>query len=408
MRESGETMKKILTILTVMIALAAAAVPGTVHLIYSNGEVTTSGDDTFFEFDVQAYVSGTENENDLYLADGMVYVQYNTELFGSEIAGTENLVVTRKGILDNSMLYQITNSNNTAPNLFAFSFISPYSINEKQYYTKVSNDALNPSDLFHIKMKVKASGSGILQFPDNIPMEELYWTLSDQTYTGGLDITDANEDVYIEGPIAGEPYTSIELKSLDAVYKGGMVRLKWKTASETENMGFIIKRALCSDDMIGIYEEVDSYRENDALLGAGTTSNNTTYLWFDKSVRPGLKYAYVLQDVDYEGHIRESDPVIVTIPENKILTTDKFEFAAGYPNPFNPYFVVPFEIFEATAVDIRVYDMQGRLVKVLADREFAPGTYNLLMDGSGLSSGMYLLRTRVENFTETQKMMLVK
>ncbi|MFA5706591.1 MAG: T9SS type A sorting domain-containing protein [Candidatus Neomarinimicrobiota bacterium] len=401
-------MKKILTILTVMIALAAAAVPGTVHLIYSNGEVTTSGDDTFFEFDVQAYVSGTENENDLYLADGMVYVQYNTELFGSEIAGTENLVVTRKGILDNSMLYQITNSNNTAPNLFAFSFISPYSINEKQYYTKVSNDALNPSDLFHIKMKVKASGSGILQFPDNIPMEELYWTLSDQTYTGGLDITDANEDVYIEGPIAGEPYTSIELKSLDAVYKGGMVRLKWKTASETENMGFIIKRALCSDDMIGIYEEVDSYRENDALLGAGTTSNNTTYLWFDKSVRPGLKYAYVLQDVDYEGHIRESDPVIVTIPENKILTTDKFEFAAGYPNPFNPYFVVPFEIFEATAVDIRVYDMQGRLVKVLADREFAPGTYNLLMDGSGLSSGMYLLRTRVENFTETQKMMLVK
>ncbi|MFA6792740.1 MAG: hypothetical protein WCS29_02505, partial [Candidatus Neomarinimicrobiota bacterium] len=158
-------MKKILTILTVMIALAAAAVPGTVHLIYSNGEVTTSGDDTFFEFDVQAYVSGTENENDLYLADGMVYVQYNTELFGSEIAGTENLVVTRKGILDNSMLYQITNSNNTAPNLFAFSFISPYSINEKQYYTKVSNDALNPSDLFHIKMKVKASGSGILQFP---------------------------------------------------------------------------------------------------------------------------------------------------------------------------------------------------------------------------------------------------
>jgi hypothetical protein len=257
-------------------------------------------------------------------------------------------------------------------------------------------------------MKVKASGSGILQFPDNIPMEELYWTLSDQTYTGGLDITDANEDVYIEGPIAGEPYTSIELKSLDAVYKGGMVRLKWKTASETENMGFIIKRALCSDDMTGIYEEVDSYRENDALLGAGTTSNNTTYLWFDKSVRPGLKYAYVLQDVDYEGHIRESDPVIVTIPENKILTTDKFEFAAGYPNPFNPYFVVPFEIFEATAVDIRVYDMQGRLVKVLADREFAPGTYNLLMDGSGLSSGMYLLRTRVENFTETQKMMLVK
>ncbi|MDZ7821141.1 MAG: hypothetical protein U5N26_04620 [Candidatus Marinimicrobia bacterium] len=106
-------------------------------------------------------------------------------------------------------------------------------------------------------------------------------------------------------------------------------------------------------------KRIDSYMENEKLKGAGTTEYNTTYVYFDKTVKPGTRYAYVLQDVDYEGHIRESEPVIVAIPENKILATDKFEFAAGYPNPFNPYFVVPFEIFEATAVDIRVYDMQG-------------------------------------------------
>jgi hypothetical protein len=400
-------MKKILIIWMILLSIGLATVPGTVHLIYSNGEVTTSGDDTFFEFDVQAYLSGTENEDDLYLGDGMVYVQYDTELFSSEIAGTENLLVQKKGILNNSF-YQITQSNNTAPNIFGFSFMALLSIDEKNYYEPLSNDSDNPSDLFHIKMKVKASGSGQIHFPESVSIEDIYWSLSDQTYDGSLDISGAIEDVYIEGPVSGEPYTAIELKSFEAAYKGGMVRMKWKTASETENMGFIIKRAVCSDDMTGIFEEVDSYLENDALLGAGTTSNNTTYMWFDKSVRPGVKYAYVLQDVDYDGHIRESDPVIVTIPENKVLSTDKFEFAAGYPNPFNPYFVVPFEIFEATAVDIRVYDMQGKLVKVLADREFAPGTYNLLMDGAGLSSGMYLLRTRVENFVETQKMMLVK
>lgn len=400
-------MKKILTIWMILLSIGLAAVPGTVHLIYANGEVITSGDDTFFEFDVQAYVSGTENEDDLYLGDGMVYVQYDTDVFGTEIAGSENLVVQKTGLLNNDF-YQITNSNNTAPDIFGFSFLALLSLDNKNFYEVISDDENNPSDLFHIKMKARASGSGILQFPGSVSIEELYWTLGDQAYAGGLDIVEATETVYIEGPVSGEPYTSIELKSFEAAYKGGMVRMKWKTASETENMGFIIKRAVCSDEMTGIYEEVDSYLENDALLGAGTTSNNTTYMWFDKSVRPGVKYAYVLQDVDYEGHIRESDPVIVTIPENKVLSTDKFEFAAGYPNPFNPYFVVPFEIFEATAVDIRVYDMQGRLVKVLADREFAPGTYNLLMDGSGLSSGMYLLRTRVENFVETQKMMLVK
>ena len=385
-----------------------AAVPGTVHLVYSNGQVSTSGDDTFYEFDVQAYITGTVNEDDLYLGDGMVYIQYNTDIFGTEIAGTQNLVVIRGSYLEDTRNYQITLSNNTAPDIFGFSFVTPFSLNEKQYYSKISSDELNPSDLFHIKMKAKASGSGTVQFPGTVSIEDLYWSLGDQTYAGGLDITEAAETVYIEGPVSGEPYTSIELKSLEAAYKGGMVRMKWKTASETENAGFIIKRAVSNGELTGIYEEVDSYLQNDALIGAGSTSNNTTYMWFDKSVKPGTRYAYVLQDVDYKGHIRESEPLFVTIPENKILTTENYAFSAGYPNPFNPYFIVPFEIYAPTNVDIRVYDMRGKLVNVLADKEFAPGSYNLLMDGAGLSSGMYLLRTQVENFIETQKMMLVK
>lgn len=400
-------MKKLLTIWIILSAMLFAAVPGTVHLVYSNGLVSTSGEDTFFEFDVQAYITGTGNEDDLYLGDGMVYVQYDTEMFGTEIAGTENLVVQKTGLLNNSF-YQITTSNNTAPDIFGFSFIALLSLDNKNFYERISDDGNNPSDLFHIKMKASASGSGIMQFPNSVSIEDLYWTLGDQTYAGGLDISEATEPVYIEGPVSGEPYTSIELKSLEAVYKGGMIRMKWKTASETENAGFIIKRAVANGELTGIYEEVDSYLQNDALQGAGTTSNNTTYLWFDKSVKPGTRYAYVLQDVDYDGHIRESEPLFVTIPENKILTTENYAFSAGYPNPFNPYFIVPFEIYVPTQVDIRVYDMRGKLVKVLADREFAPGSYNLLMDGTGLSSGMYLLRTKVENFVETQKMMLVK
>lgn len=409
-------MRKILITLFLLLSfVGATATPGVIHFIFDNAEVTQSGDDTYYEFDIQAYISNTEKEEDLILGYGILYVEYDNNIFGDMIAGTQNLVIEKAGILAGDIVpdmltkFIIHNSNNTFNDVFSISF-EPAVTSSPGYYEPLSTDENNPSGLFHIKIKAIASGSGEVLFPYTRinDVHDQFRTYANVQYDGPMDFSLSNEEVYIQGPVSGEPYTSIELKSLEAAYKGGMVRLKWKTASETENMGFIIKRAAYSGEMIGIYEELDTYLENDALLGAGTTSNNTTYMWFDKSVRPGSQYAYVLQDVDYEGHIRESEPIIVTIPENTILTTDKFEFAAGYPNPFNPYFVVPFEIFEATAVDIRVYDMQGRLVKVLADREFAPGTYNLLMDGSGLSSGMYLLRTQVENFVETQKMMLVK
>ncbi|MDZ7797651.1 MAG: T9SS type A sorting domain-containing protein [Candidatus Marinimicrobia bacterium] len=90
------------------------------------------------------------------------------------------------------------------------------------------------------------------------------------------------------------------------------------------------------------------------------------------------------------------------------LQSDEFVFSAGYPNPFNPSFVVPFELYSPQSVDIRLYDMTGRQVRVIADSELPAGTYNILVDGSDLSSGTYLLRARVDNVVKTQKMLLVK
>ena len=76
-------MKKTLIILMTLIAgLMAATTPGVVHFVYDNGVVTTSGDDTFYEFDIQAYITGTSSANDLLFGSANVYVEYDTELFG--------------------------------------------------------------------------------------------------------------------------------------------------------------------------------------------------------------------------------------------------------------------------------------------------------------------------------------
>lgn len=408
-------MKKTLILFTLMIAgLFAATTPGVVHIVFDNGEVTTSGDDTFYEFDIQAYITGTSNANDLVIGDATIYVEYDTELFGSSIVATGNVEVTQEGVLATEAFpgylgYQIYDSQDTYTDVFSLAFSGIY--NDPGLYNAVSTDLNNPSDLYHIKMKAIAAGSGNVLLPvariSNA--EDQYFTLAGLQYAGPNDFSAAVEDVNIEGPVGGEPYTSIELDYFNADNKGGKVRLRWRTQSETENLGFILKRALVfGESNYGIFVVIDSYIDNDELLGAGTTSKKTDYMYWDNNVKPGATYAYVLQDVDEGGHIRECDPVIVNIKENKVLSNDKFEFTSSYPNPFNPAFVVPFELYASTSVDIKLYDVSGHMVKEIANRDFAPGTYKLVVNGNDLSSGMYLLRIAVDNMVSTQKMLLVK
>lgn len=407
-------MKKILILFVVLIAgLMAATTPGVVHFVYDNGVVTTSGEDTFYEFDILAYVTGTSNADDLYYGSANVYVEYDNALFGNTISGTSTLEYQKIGLLAKEVfpgfpVYDVYESQNTFSDVFALTFEAKY--DNPDYYDKISSDSENPSGLFHIKMKAVASGSGEVSFPytriNNAG--DQFWTLANLQYEGPADFSEATEAVYIEGPVTGEPYTSIELAYFEAANKGGKVRLRWRTESETDNLGFIVKRALVFGDMVGAYEEIDSYSTNDELLGAGTIAKKTDYMYWDRTVKPGVTYAYVLQDVDLGGHIRECEPVMVTIQESKIISNDKFEFSASYPNPFNPAFVVPFELYSATSVDIRLYDVSGHLVKIVANREFSAGEYKLLVNGNNLSSGVYLLRTQVEGIVNTQKMLLVK
>jgi hypothetical protein len=66
-----------------------------------------------------------------------------------------------------------------------------------------------------------------------------------------------------------------------------------------------------------------------------------------------------------------------------------------YPKPFNPEARVTFDIEERSVVDIAIFDVTGRLVKTLLDKETPPGTYTASWNGKNLSgtpvsSGVYL------------------
>ena len=100
--------------------------------------------------------------------------------------------------------------------------------------------------------------------------------------------------------------------------------------------------------------------------------------------------------------------------ENKIPT--RFTLSQNYPNPFNPTTKISYVIARSAAtrqsqelsVRLTVYDVLGRKVVTLVNKQQAPGNYSVRFNASKLSSGIYFYTLRAGSFTATKKMILLR
>jgi hypothetical protein len=85
-----------------------------------------------------------------------------------------------------------------------------------------------------------------------------------------------------------------------------------------------------------------------------------------------------------------------------------FRLEQNFPNPFNPSTVVRYQVPSAGEVKLVVYDILGREVAVLVNETKVPGSYEVLFQARGLSSGVYFTRLAAGGSTQTRKMLLVR
>jgi len=78
------------------------------------------------------------------------------------------------------------------------------------------------------------------------------------------------------------------------------------------------------------------------------------------------------------------------------------------PNPFNPVTVIRFSLSRRGPVDLRVYDVAGREVALLASRTMEEGTHEIPWNPPGLSSGVYFYVLRAEGVTLGRKAILLR
>jgi photosystem II stability/assembly factor-like uncharacterized protein len=85
-----------------------------------------------------------------------------------------------------------------------------------------------------------------------------------------------------------------------------------------------------------------------------------------------------------------------------------FNISSVYPNPFNPTTTIGYDISNISNVKISIYNINGQLVEILANKLHEPGTYNLIWNAQGYTSGVYFVKLIAEEFIATQKIMLIK
>ena len=194
----------------------------------------------------------------------------------------------------------------------------------------------------------------------------------------------------------------VELTSFTAEKVDDEIVLKWQTATEKNNQGFEIERAVGSGQSV-----VSGWERIGFVEGKGTTSEISNYIFTDKINEPGI-YSYRLKQIDLDGSFSYSQ-----IVEVDISSATEFMLYQNYPNPFNPSTKIKYEIpsvgtQHAVSVQLKIYDVLGSEVATLVNEEKSAGSYEVEFDGSSLPSGIYFYQLKVGSFSSIKKMVLLK
>lgn len=91
----------------------------------------------------------------------------------------------------------------------------------------------------------------------------------------------------------------------------------------------------------------------------------------------------------------------------------RYALYQNLPNPFSTTTRIRYALPYNRRVSIKVYDVAGRLARILVDEDKAPGIYEITWDGTDntsvkLASGIYFIHFSTDDFRQTKKAVLFK
>ena len=348
----------------------------------------------------QVQFNVTQNDQS---AGGTLQIQVENKVTGisPSTLGSATLDI----LFDNTHLNYVSSANG------AFSFLQGYSIsvtdNTDSLRLSILGTAVSPgnglghdiptvynSDAnmrvinFSITAACIAAGTTDITFGRVTPTVGYFENQSNNPDTGVIN--DFVPDTFGDAiGVVCDPGLPVELNEFGATVDGQSVNFVWQTISEVGTTGFAIE-----------VNTNDTWAELGYVEAAGSAS---TYQFTAAGVDPGQQ-SFRLKVVDTDGSVSYSEIIELTVE-----VPGAFAISDAYPNPFNPFASFNVAVKESQHVQVGIFNSLGQQVQALHNgRMIANETYEFQIDGTGLSSGMYLIKVTGGKFSTARTVTLLK
>jgi len=112
--------------------------------------------------------------------------------------------------------------------------------------------------------------------------------------------------------------------------------------------------------------------------------------------------------VETNEHILLNSIITSVDPEKNLTIPSAYQLFQNYPNPFNSSTIIKYLIKSKGLITLKILDILGREIAVLADGISEPGSFIVHWDGDNFASGIYFYQLKVGSSVLTKKMLLLK
>jgi hypothetical protein len=214
-----------------------------------------------------------------------------------------------------------------------------------------------------------------------------------------LRVTRPGPDAYGNYVLTVDITVPVTITDVQLTSAGDTVSLAWHAQEVGGFSHFHVDRS----------EHVDGPYERRSATPLSSASNGD-YRFVDAGVQP-VTYWYRIVGFEETGESEAFGPYEVTVQS---LAPARLQLHPAKPNPFNPHTLLSFDLPRDGAVFVRIYSIDGRLVRTLVGGEhLTAGVRQVAWNGrddvdAAVASGVYIVRLESQGRSDTQRAVLVR
>lgn len=280
-------------------------------------------------------------------------------------------------------------------------FLNRYNSNAQLIDSVLYVDDKSIQSQYYPSISVNKNGACVIAWMDYRTPNGVYFRkYEDITSNNGLNLIDSSFAVFEYSMSNCSPKVSLN--------DSGSFIISWNEYNSAFND---LKFRLFDADLLPITDVlyVTGSQMRDQRNQRTLIHNNKIFNVWQDNREYGIGY-------DIWANSFEIDDLLTSVELEDEQIPNKIELSQNYPNPFNPSTIIEYSIpnlvdanfASTTNVQLKVYDILGREVASLVNRNQKPGNYKVEFDGSRLSSGVYYYRLNIGEVAIIKKMLLLK